>query len=69
MKYKLVNENFRDEYVANLLRARGVEDVESYMNPHEAMIQDPSALDNIESGAELLYETISKNDNIVVIVD
>lgn len=69
MKYKLVNENFRDEYVANLLRARGVEDVESYMNPHEAMIQDPSALDNIESGAELLYETISKNDNIIIAVD
>lgn len=69
MKYKLVNENFRDEYVANLLRARGVEDVESYMNPHDAMIQDPSALDNIESGAELLYETISKNDNIIIITD
>ena len=69
MKYKLVNENYKNEYVANLLKARGVEDVESYMNPHEAMIQDPSMLDNIEKGAELLYETISKNDNIVIIAD
>lgn len=69
MKYKLVNENFRDEYVANLLRVRGVEDVESYMNPHDAMIQDPSVLDNIDAGAQLLYETISKNDNIIIVTD
>ena len=34
MKINLINENYSDNYVANLLSARGVESVEDYFKPN-----------------------------------
>lgn len=33
MNCKLVNPNFKSDYVRNLLKARGVQDVDLYLNP------------------------------------
>jgi hypothetical protein len=33
MKINLINDNFTDNYVENLLKARGVENVEDYFKP------------------------------------
>ena len=69
MKYKLVNENFKSDYGKQLLRARGVEDVELFLNPDASCIQSPSDLANINEGAELLYNVVLKKGHILLVVD
>lgn len=69
MKCKLVNENFKDNYLINLLRARGIEDIDEYTNPTGAYLQDPKDFDNIMSGAVLLREVIEKNGRIWMVAD
>lgn len=67
MKYKLVNENFKENYGVNLLKARGIKDVELFLNPNEECIQAPHYLDNIKEGAQYLLNNLSKN--ILIVVD
>lgn len=69
MKYNLVNEDFREDYGKNLLRARGVSDITKFMRPDESCLQDPSYLDNIEQGAELLHEVLESGKPIFTVVD
>lgn len=69
MKCKLVNENFKSDYLTNLLRARGVEDIEGYLNPNQGFLQDPTDLDNIEDGAQLLLDTIVDRGKIWMVAD
>lgn len=73
MKINLVNENFSDNYVENLLKARGVENVEDYFNPTSKYLQAPTDLKNIRLAAAL-YTRIVLNDkppysNILIVVD
>lgn len=73
MRINLVNENFTEDYVANLLKARGVENVEDYYHPTEKYLQNPEALKNIRI-AGALYTRIVLNDKppysrILIIVD
>ena len=35
MKVQLINENFKENYLENLLRARGVENVEEFLRKKE----------------------------------
>lgn len=69
MKTRLVNENFKSDYVANLLRSRGVKNIEKYYEPTEDCLQCPVALKNVGEGAKLLEEVIKLNQKILIVVD
>lgn len=69
MKCELVNENFKKDYIVSLLAARGVEDVEEFLNPTEKSLQDYMDLENMEEGAALLLKAIKNNEKILLIVD
>lgn len=69
MKYNLVNKEIFEDYGAELLRARGVEDVQSYLYPTSDLLQNPNALMNIKAGADLLLDIVAKNGNILLVVD
>lgn len=69
MKCKLINENFKNQYVDNLLQSRGVKDVNKYYSPTYDCLQAASDLENIDKGVELLYNTIKNKGKILIIVD
>ena len=70
MKTQLVNENFRENYCINLLKARGVENPELFLNPTTECLESPKRLANIDVGAELLHNILQNNLNkILVVVD
>lgn len=70
MKVKLINENFKENYLSNLLHARGIKDIEQYLNPTEDCLNSPSLLNNIEKGYSLLKQILNKeNSNILIVVD
>lgn len=70
MKVNLVNENFTSDYLANLLHARGVVNVEDFLQPTDEYLSDPGLLDNINQGALWLEETLNKeNSKILIVVD
>lgn len=70
MKVKLVNPNFTDNYVNNLLRYRGIPSLEQYKEPDPIKyLQDPIYLDNIRLGAALLKRVVKDRGNILLIVD
>ena len=62
MKCQLVNPNFKQDYLINILKYRGVEDVEAFLNPSEKYLQSPRDLENIHEGAQLLIETLRKEN-------
>lgn len=70
MKVNLVNENFQSDYLKNLLAARGVTDIDKYINPNPDCLIDPSRFSNIEMGYLLFKDILQKEDsNILLIVD
>lgn len=70
MNYNLINENFRKDYGENLLRARGVTDIERFMNPDSFCLQDSSDLDNINEAVSLLHWAVEEAKvNIITITD
>ena len=73
MKTSLINENFSNDYVANLLKARGVENVNDYFHPTRDYLQNPLNLKNMLLGAAL-YTRIVLNDEppyskVLIVVD
>lgn len=70
MKVKLVNENFQQDYLQNLLAARGVKDVKDFLQPTDKYLLEPRLLDNIDQGVLWLEETLKKeNPKILIVVD
>ena len=70
MKVNLVNENFQSDYLKSLLTARGVTNIEKYINPTQECLIEPSNLNNIERGYRLFETTLIKKDSkILLIVD
>ena len=69
MKTKLVNENFKQDYLKNLLISRGITNIKEYIEPTVENLNDPINLDNCKGGAELLLENIRKNKKIAIVVD
>lgn len=69
MKYKLVNENFTEDYTRELLRARGVEDIEEFMHPTTRCLQSPTALKNIAVGAAVFLRVVKNGGRVLLIVD
>lgn len=69
MKYKLVNSKITKDYGRELLKERGVLHIEDFLVPHQGMLQDYKALDNIEKGARRLLHAVSEDEKVLVIVD
>ncbi len=71
MKTKLVNENFKSEWVKNLLISRGVDGarLEEFFNPSWANILDPSLLDNIDEAARAIIDAVNSNCHIGLVID
>ena len=69
MKVKLINENFRADYVDSLLKSRGITEPREYYTPSEKNLQAPCDLENIGKAAMLLEEVIKLNEKILIVVD
>ena len=70
MKCNLVNENFRNNYAENLLKARGVADVQAFMEPRAEYVQSPNDLKNIGMAAAMyLRIVLGDHPRILIIVD
>ena len=68
MKVKLVHDPILNDYGKNLLRARGIQDVDKFLNPDESCLQDWRDLENIEKGFELIIK-LRPNAEVGMIVD
>ena len=73
MRVNLINENFENNYFSNLLKARGVTDIDGYVNPTEQYLQSPLDLKNIRTAAAL-YMRVVLNDKppyskVLIVVD
>ena len=69
MKVKLVNADIKFNYVEELLRERGVDNVENFLQPGPEHLQSWLDLDNIEEGIQLLEKTIGEGGKTLLIVD
>lgn len=71
MKYRQAQYLSKDANtcVAEILRARGVENVEAYMRPSQEYENDSMLLDNIEVAAKRLVEHLERKSSILFIVD
>lgn len=70
MKCKLVNENFRSDYVSNLFEARRIQDINAILNPTRDQLLDPSLFENIDAGAHIYIEALNgKHKRFALIVD
>ena len=69
MKCKLVNENFKSDYVDSLLMARGIKVPNDYYAPRSEFLQSPIDLENIREAAMLLEEVIKLGQRILIVVD
>ena len=68
MKVNLVNENFTEDYLANLLKTRGVTNVSQYISPDDSCLNSPNLLDNINEGCLLLEKTLNLEDSKILLV-
>jgi len=70
MKCNLVNDEFYYDYAINLLKARGIKDVEAYLHPTSDFLQSPHDLKNIGMAAAMYMRIIlDNNSRILIIVD
>lgn len=73
MKYIAKNQNYvyvsDSELLELLLRQRGVEDVEAFLNLNENVVHDGMLLNNMEYGCQLLAWHVNNGSRIHVIVD
>ena len=73
MKYNLINENFTSDYAVNLMRSRGIADLEQYKTPGCEFLSSPTNLKNIAAGAAM-YLRVVMNDKppyskVLIVVD
>ena len=69
MKYNLINENFTSDYTANLMRSRGIADLEQYKAPGREFLSSPMNLKNIAAGAGLYTRVVTNGGHILIVVD
>ena len=69
MKTRLVNTNFKSDYIRNLLTERGVTDVDKFYEPTPDCLQAPCDLENIDKAATLLEKTIKSSEKILIVTD
>ena len=71
MKYKLKKNFTHDAEFAleEILKDRGVEDIDNFMFPTEACELSPSGLNNIDIAAKMLLGHLRANHNILLLID
>lgn len=69
MKCHLTGANITQNYLEELLKQRGITDIESFLNPSEDALIPYNCLDNIQKGVSLLIDVLSKQGEILLIVD
>ena len=71
MQVKLVNENFKTNYIDNLLLSRGIKDLENFKNPTYNDIESWDKLSNIERAVAIFREIVDTKEkvNIGTIID
>lgn len=69
MKYELIAPRQYTSAIEQVLRNRGIEDVEHYLNTSDSDILDPLLLDNMERGAKMLVSHIKNEDKMYVQID
>ena len=69
MKIKLVNDNITSDYTKNLLRARGVDNLDDFLSPSEKNLQSWEDLDNIKLGVDLVKNTINDKKPYAILID
>lgn len=69
MKIKLVNDNITSDYTKNLLRSRGVDNVDEFLLPSEKNLQSWEDLDNIKLGVDLVKNTINDKKPYAILID
>lgn len=71
MKTKLVNENFKSNWVKNLLISRGVQsgDLKKFFEPTWDNISNPNLLENAEAAALAIIDAVNTKKHIGLIID
>lgn len=69
MKVRLVNPDIRKNYVDELLKNRGVQEIGAYYSPTKDSLQSPRDLENVELGAKMLEMAIQSGKRILIVVD
>lgn len=69
MIYDLISERKYHSAIEQVLKNRGIEDVEHYLNTTDADILNPLDIINIEKGAKLLVSHIAQNHKIMIQID
>lgn len=71
MNYRLRNNYSKDESfcLQEILKDRGVEDIDKFLSPSKECELNPYLLDNIKEGAEMLLKHLRKGNRICIIVD
>lgn len=69
MKVRLVNPDIRKNYVDELLKSRGVQEIGAYYSPTKNSLQSPRDLENVELGAKMLEMAIQLGKRILIVVD
>ncbi len=69
MQCRLANKEIKENYIIELLKERGIQDIENYLYPKETNLLNPIDLNNIEKGAQLLLNSINEKKLILIIVD
>ncbi len=67
MKYQLRSYANSASFIEDVLRSRGITEIEKYLHPSEEL--DPLLLDNMPQGAELLHTHILNNSPMAIVVD
>ena len=69
MKYRLANQEIKENYGENLLRARGIENVQAFLHPTKDLLQTFEDLDNYQRGVEAIESTIFLDKPYAIIAD
>ena len=69
MKIKLVNDNITSDYTKNLLRSRGVDNIDDFLSPSEKNLQSWEDLDNIKLGVDWVKNTINDKKPYAILID
>ena len=70
MYYKLNDKiNNTGNYIQDILLARGIDDIEKYLNPTKEDLLPAKEIKNIDEGVKLLLRHLSNNSKIYVVVD
>lgn len=69
MNYKLINPiDSNKSIVEQILSNRGIQDIQTYLNPNDSVVYNPNLISNMQQGVEMLFRHLGK-DLIYLIVD